>query len=287
MVRVRHRASRSSSCSTAFAAWRRSPWVGALAAATGTLLVTDAWFDIVLESHADELRKSIYPRGLRRAAAGRALLLDRLPDGALPRAARRAQALHLTAAGEARPSVTSSAYSRSPPTGSPLASRVTRTRPRSRSARKPAVASPVMFGFIASTTSCTPFASTRRKQLVDAQVARLDAVERRERAAEHVVEAAELRRPLERDDVDRLLDDADQRVVAPRVGADAAELLLGEVAALAAEAHALLHLLRARRRARAPLPSAAAGCGTRAAGPCASRSRGAASAARRGSRRRG
>jgi hypothetical protein len=45
---------------TAFAAWRRSPWVGALAAATGTLLVTDAWFDIVLESHADELRNAVY-----------------------------------------------------------------------------------------------------------------------------------------------------------------------------------------------------------------------------------
>jgi hypothetical protein len=45
---------------TAFAAWRRSPWVGALAAATGTLLLTDAWFDIVLESHSEELRKAIY-----------------------------------------------------------------------------------------------------------------------------------------------------------------------------------------------------------------------------------
>jgi len=44
---------------TAVAAHRRSPWVGALAAATGSLLVTDAWFDIVLESHADELRQSI------------------------------------------------------------------------------------------------------------------------------------------------------------------------------------------------------------------------------------
>jgi hypothetical protein len=44
---------------TAFAAYRRSPWVGALAAATGTLLVTDAWFDVILESHADELRQSI------------------------------------------------------------------------------------------------------------------------------------------------------------------------------------------------------------------------------------
>jgi hypothetical protein len=45
---------------TAFAAWRKSPWVGALAAATGTLLLTDAWFDIVLESHADELRNAVY-----------------------------------------------------------------------------------------------------------------------------------------------------------------------------------------------------------------------------------
>lgn len=44
---------------TAFAAWRRSPWVGACAAATGTLLVTDAWFDIVLESHADQLRNAV------------------------------------------------------------------------------------------------------------------------------------------------------------------------------------------------------------------------------------
>jgi hypothetical protein len=44
---------------TALAAYKRSPWVGALAAATGTLLVTDAWFDIVLESHADERLYSI------------------------------------------------------------------------------------------------------------------------------------------------------------------------------------------------------------------------------------
>src|SRR5919201_4515438 len=39
---------------TAFAAWRRSLWVGVCAAATGTLLVADAWFDVVLESHYDE-----------------------------------------------------------------------------------------------------------------------------------------------------------------------------------------------------------------------------------------
>ena len=45
---------------TALAAWRKSPWVGACAAATATLLVTDAWFDIVLESHSDELWNAVY-----------------------------------------------------------------------------------------------------------------------------------------------------------------------------------------------------------------------------------
>ena len=80
------------------------------------------------------------------------------------------------------------------------------------------------------------------EELADPQVGRLDAVERGERAAEDVVEPAVLVRPLERDDVDRLLDDADDRAVAPRVGADGAELLLGQVAAVAAEADALLHV---------------------------------------------
>jgi hypothetical protein len=44
---------------TALAAWRRSPWVGVLAGATGTLLLTDAWFDVILESRVDELRTAI------------------------------------------------------------------------------------------------------------------------------------------------------------------------------------------------------------------------------------
>ena len=62
-----------------------------------------------------------------------------------------------------------------------------------------------------------------------------------------MVQAAVLRCPLERDEVDGLLDDADRRPVAPRVDADGAELLLGEVAALAAEADALLNLADRRR----------------------------------------
>jgi hypothetical protein len=44
---------------TAIAAWRRSPWVGVLAGVTGTLLVTDAWFDVILESRVDEQRTAI------------------------------------------------------------------------------------------------------------------------------------------------------------------------------------------------------------------------------------
>jgi hypothetical protein len=45
---------------TAFAAWRRSLWVGVVAGATGTLLVTDAWFDVIQSSDRDELRTALF-----------------------------------------------------------------------------------------------------------------------------------------------------------------------------------------------------------------------------------
>jgi hypothetical protein len=48
-------------CGTAVAAFRRAPgWVGAFAAATGTLLLTDAWFDVLLESHGNERGTAIF-----------------------------------------------------------------------------------------------------------------------------------------------------------------------------------------------------------------------------------
>ena len=79
-------------------------------------------------------------------------------------------------------------------------------------------------------------------ELVDLQVGRVDAVDRRERAAEHVVEAAELVRPLDRDHVLGLLDDADHIGVAARVLADVAARTLGQVEADLAQAHLRLHL---------------------------------------------
>jgi hypothetical protein len=45
---------------TAVCAWRRSPAVAAFAAATGTLLLADAWFDVILESHGNEASTAIF-----------------------------------------------------------------------------------------------------------------------------------------------------------------------------------------------------------------------------------
>lgn len=49
-------------------------------------------------------------------------------------------------------------------------------------------------------------------------------------------------RPLKREQVCRVLDDADERVIAARVEADRADLVLGEVPAFSAESDALFHV---------------------------------------------
>ena len=77
----------------------------------------------------------------------------------------------------------------------------------------------------------------------------IDTVDGGERAAEHVIQAAVLGRALYGKQVNGLLDDANDRAVAPRVEADAAHVFLGEVAALAAKPHFFLHVLdRLRER---------------------------------------
>ena len=43
----------------AVAAWRRSPWFEGAATAAATLLVVDAWFDVLTSSNGGELRLAI------------------------------------------------------------------------------------------------------------------------------------------------------------------------------------------------------------------------------------
>src|SRR5690606_27910035 len=87
-------------------------------------------------------------------------------------------------------------------------------------------------------------------ELTDAEVVRADAVDRIDRAAEHVVLPAELAGALDRDDVLGLLDDAQDVVAAAGVQADTAALTLGDVAADLAEANLALDL---REDVREPL----------------------------------
>jgi predicted enzyme related to lactoylglutathione lyase len=74
----------------------------------------------------------------------------------------------------------------------------------------------------------------------------VDAVDRGERAAEDVVKATELARPLDREEVDGLLHDTDERVIAPCIAADRAGLFLREIAALVAEPNPFLDVLDRR-----------------------------------------
>ena len=136
--------------------------------------------------------------------------------------------------------VTSSAYSRSPPTGMPRAIRVTLpTLPaealvevhRGRLALEGRVGGEDHLG------------EGRRlgglvdplQELGDAEPVRADAIDRRDRAVEHVVEAAELAGPFEREDVERLLDDAQPASSRARVAADRAERRVADVEAALAE----------------------------------------------------
>jgi len=93
---------------TAVAAWRRSPWVGACAAATGTLLLTDAWFDVMLESHADELRNAVLLAAVAELPLAAvcfwiAYRTERFLATIVDAALGRGSSSHLAAAGEGAP----------------------------------------------------------------------------------------------------------------------------------------------------------------------------------------
>src|SRR5690606_20295774 len=81
-----------------------------------------------------------------------------------------------------------------------------------------------------------------RDQLADPQLLGAHALEVVDRSLQHVVAAAVLAGALHRDDVAGLLHHAQDVGVTPGIRADAAQLALGDVEALAAEADLLLHL---------------------------------------------
>ena len=102
-------------------------------------------------ARSPERRRGLVPRALRRR-----------PPGSAPATGGGTQPLTSRRPSRARPSVSSSAYSRSPPTGSPLAIRVTFTPSGSSSrARYIAVASPSRLGFVHKITSATPSRPSR------------------------------------------------------------------------------------------------------------------------------
>ena len=80
------------------------------------------------------------------------------------------------------------------------------------------------------TSRISPFVE-QRLEAVEAELFGPDAVERREVAHQHEVAAAVAARLLDRDDVGGRFDDAERRGVAPRRGADFAELAIRQHAA--------------------------------------------------------
>src|SRR3954447_19736530 len=79
------------------------------------------------------------------------------------------------------------------------------------------------------------------EQLSDLEAVGADAIDRRDGPVEDVIAAPELARPLEGEDVERLLDHAQASSVAARVAADRAQRLVADVEALVAEDDLLPH----------------------------------------------
>ena len=138
-------------------------------------------------------------------------------------------------------SVTSSAYSRSPPTG----------RPARDPGHRPDVAVEALVEVHRRGLALErrvggeddlldPAAGRVRlvdpgEELADLEPLGADAVDRADRAVEHVVAAAELAGALDGEHVQRLLDDAQPAVVAARVAADRAQRRVADVEAAVAE----------------------------------------------------
>ena len=153
--------------------------------------------------------------------------------------------------------VMSSAYSRSLPTGTPMAMRVTRT-PSGLSSRREVDRGRLAFDVRVGREDDLVGAARldAAEQALDPQLVGPDALQRRERAHQHVVGAVVVAAPLDGQHVGRLLHDADHPAVARLVGADRARVDIGHVVADGAVGDAVLDVadrlaqqvgLRARR----------------------------------------
>ena len=101
------------------------------------------------------------------------------------------------------------------------------------------VTCPVAPTLISATEPSTP--------AVQPELARTDAVQRREPTTQHEIQPAKVGRLLDGDDLGRLLDHAQQTGITSRIGADAAKLVLaqGPAAPTALDAeHGVRHDLR-------------------------------------------
>ena len=87
-----------------------------------------------------------------------------------------------------------------------------------------------------------------RQQLAHLDVVGADAIERRQRAEQHVIASAELAGALHGQQIVRLLHHAQHAVVAPEIRADPAGILVGDVEADAAVDDALLDRDQRRRQ---------------------------------------
>ena len=119
-----------------------------------------------------------------------------------------------------------------------------------------AVASPSTVVFVARIASLTLPSASSASSCAKPELVGPDAVERRQMAHQHEVSAAIAARLLDRGDVRRRLDDAQQRLIARRRRADRTQLGVGEHPTALAAADALhCFLQRVGRAAPAPLRS--------------------------------
>ena len=217
-----------SSGRTSWIAPRRAPVVSTwLSASSSTGSADSGWLPVATSVTAS--RYPVASRAVSAASASRTGPSTRLSCGALCPAVRRggparccrssccppcgrwrvsrwsagaAQASSRRRPSKARPRVTSSAYSRSPPTGRPEASRVTAQAHRPQRAGEEGRGGLALEVRVGGDDDLGDGAVGQPgHQLADAQVVRADAVDRADRPAEHVVPAAELTGALDGDDV--------------------------------------------------------------------------------------